>query len=91
MENFDIKVLFTILVDLIHLGDYKLACALLFLFFVWRAKVVKREWFVIMMLLLIVTMFHFMLFKKIEDLQSDIVILQTQVGQTICMNFEDDN
>lgn len=47
-----------------------------------------REWFIVSMFLIITVGFYFALLNKIEGVQTDVQIIQTQIGSTICMSLE---
>lgn len=47
-----------------------------------------KEWFIVSMFLIITVGFYFLLINKIESLQTDVQIVQAQIGSTICMSFE---
>ena len=47
-----------------------------------------REWFIVSMFLIVTVAFYFALLQKIEGVQTDIQIIQTQIGSTICMSLE---
>ena len=47
-----------------------------------------REWFIVSMFLIVTVAFYFALLTKIENVQTDVQIIQTQIGSTICMSLE---
>lgn len=47
-----------------------------------------REWFIVSMFLIVTVAFYFALLQKIEGVQTDVQIIQTQIGSTICMSLE---
>jgi len=48
-----------------------------------------KEWFIVSMFLIITVGFYFALLNKIEGVQTDVLIIQSQIGSSFCMSFED--